>query len=183
MNRPAAFSLLAILLCATWWGVVVLDRDAAQDPQLPGARSDYLLEDFSMVAMDGSGRPSFQLAAPFLEKNPEDDSVAIRQPQLKLYQEGRITWEIEAPEAWIDASGERIELPGDVHLVSALPPRTEVDTRDVTVLPRSHQASSESKVQVARPNMFSSGVGFRADLSSQQFDILSEVEGYYDPPT
>lgn len=183
MNRPAVFALLALLACASWWGVVVLDRDPPDDPMLPGARSDYLLEDFRMVAMDETGRPSFQLVAPFLEKNPEDDSVAVRAPQLTLFQAGQVTWEIEAPQAWIDATGERIELPGDVQLLSARAPQTEVDTRDVTVLPRSHLATSQSRVQVTRENMYSTGVGFRADLSSQQFDILSQVEGYYDPPS
>ena len=183
MKRALGFAATGLLLALTWWGVVVLDREPPQRDILPGARSDYLLEDFSLVAMDPSGAPSFQINAPFLEKNPDDDSVAIREPELTLYQNGEVTWEISAPQAWIDATGERIELPGDVQLVAAQPPRTEVQTRDVTVLPRTQQARSDADVEVNRDIMFSRGVGFRADLSSQQFDILSQVEGYYEPPS
>lgn len=183
MKRTIGFVITALLLGLTVWGVAVLDRSDRDKTALPGAQSDYLLEDFRMVAMDQAGLPSFQIEAPFLEKNPTDDSVAIREPELTLFLDGIVTWQIDAPEAWIDATGERIELPGAVLLVSERAPRTQVQTSEVTVFPRRQQAISEAAVRVTRDNMFSRGIGFKADLSSQQFDILSQVEGYYEPPS
>ncbi len=176
------FWLAALGLAFTFWLTAKL-RQPPEAEILPQARSDYLLEDFDLIVMDPQGNPSFRLQSPFLEKSPEDESLDIRSPHLTLFEAGKVTWQMQSEKAWINREGDTIKMPGPVKLASELTPKTIVNTADVTVKPRDHQASSAAAVEVIRSDMRSEGIGFEVDLSRQQFDILSQVEGYYEPPT
>ncbi|MFK7955690.1 MAG: LPS export ABC transporter periplasmic protein LptC [Lysobacterales bacterium] len=176
------YLLAALGLALTFWLTVKL-RQPPEPEILPTARSDYLLENFDLLVMDPQGNPSFRLQSPFLEKNPTDESLDIRSPHLTLFEAGEVTWQMQSDNAWINREGDIIKMPGPVKLASEITPKTIVNTADVTVKPRDHQASSDAAVEVIRSDMRSEGVGFQVDLSRQQFDILSQVEGYYEPPT
>ncbi|MEM9532525.1 MAG: LPS export ABC transporter periplasmic protein LptC [Pseudomonadota bacterium] len=175
------YALLAVLLGLTFWATQRLASDDVEEA-LPTARSDYRLEHFDLLVMDPSGAPSYRVQSPEMEKSPDDDSATLIKPHFTLYDQGSETWRVQSDEAWINGEGDLIRMPGPVQLASRLPPNTLVETRDVTVQPREHRARSEAPVTVTRSDMRSSGVGFSANLSNQQFDILSNVEGFYEPP-
>ncbi len=180
MQRKGFF-LAALLLIVTFWFTASL-RDPPVQDILPEARSEYLLEEFDLLVMDPQGNPSFRLQSPFLEKNPVDESLNIRRPHLTLFEAGVVTWQVQSEQAWINSEGDTIKMPGPVKLASQMAPQTIVNTSDVTVKPRANRARSDAFVEVMRSDMRSEGVGFEVDLSRQQFDILSQVKGYYEPP-
>ncbi|MEM1089531.1 MAG: LPS export ABC transporter periplasmic protein LptC [Pseudomonadota bacterium] len=182
MQSRTRFVAAALGLAITFWLASSL-REPEEVETLPAARSDYLLEEFDLLVMDPSGRPSFRVQSPYLEKNQEDESVTITTPHLTLFEAGEVTWQMQSDSAWINREGDEIWLPGPVKLASEQAPLTIVNTSDVTVLPQENLASSEAAVEVIRADMRSEGVGFEVDLSRQQFDILSQVKGFYEPPS
>lgn len=177
-----AFILTALVLALTLWLAARL-RQPEAPAELPAARSDYVLEQFDLLVMDEQGEPSFRVQSPYLEKDPTDESLQIRTPHLTLFEAGQITWQMQSEQAWINREGDTVKMPGPVKLASKQTPLTIVNTADVTVKPREHRARSDADVEVVRTDMRSQGVGFEVDLSRQQFDILSQVKGYYEPPS
>lgn len=147
-------------------------------------RSDYVLEDFQLVALDRGGRESFTLTAPWLQRSPVDGSLALREPVFELpEQDGAYYWDLRAATGWISPDSDEMRLEGDVVAVSD--PEggrgMRLDTASLQVFPDQRRASTGAAVTITQPGTTMRGTGMEADLAGKRFQLTSKVQTRYVP--
>lgn len=173
--------LLAAALLSGWsaW------RQRAQPLPATAAstRSDYLLRDFEIVALNGQGQESFTLRAPRLQRNPDDRTMAIETPLFLLPDKAGQRWQVRARTGWVSADNSEVRLRGDViaNSPSGNDRPATLKTEQLNVFPDRNEATSAVLVTMTEPGTTMQGTGMRADLDSQRIQLLSEVRTRYVP--
>jgi lipopolysaccharide export system protein LptC len=152
----------------------------------PAARSDYVLIDFELTALNPQGKESFTLRAPRLARDPEKRTMDIATPLFVIPPgegAGNDAWEVRAKNGWVSAEGDELRLRGNVRGVSSglTSPATTLATRELNIYPDARHASSPGKVEVSRPGSILSGRGLELDLASKRYSFKSEVHQHYVP--
>jgi len=186
VSTRQALAIVLLILVATgsrWWLIQTREDDRRANA-LPAARSEYTLDNFDLLVMDKQGLPSFQIAAPHLEKQPSDGSVQVRKPLMHLFEQGVKTWRIEAQNGWVSADGEQVKLMGDVLMTKDMANQQEplvIRARDLKIFPQKERVESSEAVQINRPGTQINGIGLRARLKPEKYELLSEVKVRYEP--
>ncbi len=182
MNQSTMIKILllaAIALGLRQWVTSRQDEDAANAP-LPDPRSDYTLTQFELLVMNTEGEPSFNVVAPYLEKNNDDRSLDINQPKVLLFNDDKTHWTITSDHGWISERADKLLLDGAVKMVTDSTERPAlIEGTDFTIYPDDKQIESDQRVQLTRPESRYEGVGFRADTGLDLIEILSEVHADY----
>ncbi|MDQ2694112.1 MAG: LPS export ABC transporter periplasmic protein LptC, partial [Pseudomonadota bacterium] len=95
------------------------------------------------------------------------------------------TWRIRAGEGWISPDNRVVRLEQAVTFTrpAASGERPVViTTRNVVWRPKDDYAETAEPVRAETPGGVLTGVGMKAYLNTQQFELLSEVRGRYEPP-
>lgn len=147
-------------------------------------RSDYVLEDFQLVSLDEHGHEAFTLRAPWLQRNPLDETMSLREP-LFLLPEGDdgLYWDLRAATGWISADSEEMRLEGDVLAVSdpGGDRAMRMETDALRVFPRQRRASTDVAVTITQPGTTMRGTGLEAELDEKRFRLNSKVHAIYVP--
>ncbi|GAB3349705.1 LPS export ABC transporter periplasmic protein LptC [Lysobacter tyrosinilyticus] len=184
MNWRAIITLLLLAgAIASGWSVWN-QRSKDVLPTGAAARSDYVLMDFELTALNEQGKESFTLRAPRLARDPSTRTLDIATP-LFLIPPGESTgsdaWEVRSKNGWVSADGDELRLRGTVKGVSSglSGPATTLSTRELNVYPDARRASSPGQVVINRPGSILSGRGLELDLASKQYSFKSEVRYQY----
>lgn len=181
-RRTLSMAILAALAIGLQWWVFLQEQDLTDSGPLPEPRSDYTLTRFDLLVMNKDGEASFHITAPYLEKNPNDQSLAIMKPNVLLYNQHNTQWTIVSESGWISEDGEQLRLDGKVHMVSdSEDDPVTIDGTNFMVAPQSKQVDSDDAVVMTRPLGLYQGVGFSADIRNNILEILSEVTARYEP--
>lgn len=182
--RGGLIAVLLVLAIASGWSAW---RQRAEVPadDAPASRPDYVLEDFQLVSLDEHGHESFALSAPWLHRDPADQTMSLREPVF-LVPEGGDTglyWDLRAATGWISADSEQMRLDGSVVAVSD--PEGErslrMETETLEVFPRQRRARSDAAVTIIQPGTTMNGTGLEADLASRRFQFTSKVHTRHVP--
>lgn len=185
VSRRTIFSIAAMVLLAAatqYW------LQSVDDGPLPASRStdltsEYTLDDFTLSAMNDEGQLAFEVTAPRLEENPEDRSAEIQSPEITIYEASEARWQVQAQTGWISHDAKTLRLQGDVSIQrqsnSNDQTTTTIDTSDMTVFPKRQEARTRAPVEIRRPGLILSGVGMRANLRKERYQILSQVRVRY----
>lgn len=174
------------LAVAAWWP---LSRQQAPEPvvtAVPGEpRPDYYLRDFTVDRSDASGRWDYRIRAESMLHFPDSESWTVDRPRLSFFGEDGVTWLAQAESGRVWADGEEAELLGEVILER--PPGPErgpltLITRDLYLRPGEHYAETRAPVLVRQAEQGElRGVGARAYLDEERYELLSQVKGNYVP--
>jgi len=184
IGRPAvALALIAIAALAAF-GVWKL----WQRPETGGERSlrsDYVLENYELVALDSAGREAFTVKGPHLERDPGGKSLSLRAPRFSFPDRKGGRWSASSASAWVADKATEVRLIDDVVMVGPPAPsgeRTRFTTERLQIFPKSNLARSDDSVTVSRSDSILAGKGLRADIQAHRFQLLSDVKGRYAPP-
>lgn len=184
MNWRAIVTLLLLAgALITGWSVWT---QRGKEPAATGvaARSDYVLIDFELTALNAQGRESFTLRAPRLARDPREKTMDIAMP-LFLIPPGEGTgndaWEVRAKNGWVSTEGDELRLRGNVKGISSgtTGPATTLSTRELNIYPDARRAASPGKVEITQPGSILSGRGLQLDLARKQYSFKSEVHHSY----
>lgn len=185
MKRPLLLSTIligvAIVAGTALWHL----RPAAKPPTASASRSDYILRDFELTALDEQGNESFSVAAPYLERDPGGKSLSMQLPAFSFPDRKNGRWQATSNSAWIAEKGVEVRLNQQVRLVGPPSPRgerTRFATEHLQVFPKQDLALSEDPVTVTRADSILQGTGLRADMKSHRIQLLANVKGRYAPP-
>ena len=153
-------------------------------PSAAEARSDYTLENFELVTLDESGRESFSVRAPHLERDPQGKSLTITTPQFSFPDKGGGRWRATSGMAWVGPQGELVKLTGQVDMIG--PPgdmgeQTRMQTAQLEIQPKQDKASAPGVVTISRGKSILQGTGLAADLNTHRIQLLANVKGRYAP--
>jgi lipopolysaccharide export system protein LptC len=185
MNGSWRTTLTLLLLAGavlSGWSVWT-HRKGAQPQDASGARSDYVLHDFELIALDDAGKESFTLRAPELKREPGRQSMALETPLFLLPDSEQKYGQIRAKTGWVSADGKELKLRGDV--VTTSPPQASqpvtMNTEQLNIYPDTHRTTSPSLVTITQPGLTMHGRGMQGDLAAKRFTLLSQTRTRYAP--
>lgn len=148
-------------------------------PPEPVQRSDYVLRDFELTALDDEGAEAFTVVSPYLERDPNGKSLDIRLPRFTFPGESG-PWQARSDTAWVSPKAEQVQLRGGVSLVgpaSESGQRTRFGTDTLAVFPNDQRASTDDRVTITQGESFFAGTGLRVDLAAKRFQLLNDTKG------
>ncbi len=187
MRLPGWLPALALCLAALGSGVALWVFYQSEKPVvLTGPpRSDYFLVDFELISLNDEGKEAFRVTGPHLSRHPELGTITIEQPRFRFPVKDADAWTARADSAWAAANANELRLQGDVVLDA--PSEGSQDSmsfrsESLDIFPRERRASSDDLVVFDSARSILQGRGFRIDMQSQRYQLLSEVTGHYDTP-
>lgn len=149
-----------------------------------GGRSDYVLHDFELVALDGTtGKEAFTLRAPILQRNPGDRTMSLTTPLFLVPDDAGHYWEVRSRTGWVNSEGNEVRLLGDVRAKS--PPEASspltMNTEQLNIYPETNRTTSRAVVTITQPGSILRGRGLEANLATKRYELLSEVRSRYAP--
>ena len=184
MKRPLLLSVvLAVTAIAAGLAVWQMRPKDAPAPSR-STRSDYILENFELTALDEQGKESFSVAAPSLEREPGGSSLSMRLPRFSFPDKEQGRWLATSNTAWVAEKGVEVRLIDKVELTgppSPLGERTRLTTARLQIFPKQDLALSQDSVTVTRADSILQGTGLRADMKSKRVQLLANVKGRYAP--
>lgn len=109
-----------------------------------------------------------------------EDRFAVEAPQLTARRDTRddTPWQLSAREAHTLDGGQQVVLSGDVHAWNDSPRgKSTFDTDELRFNPGDNTAETDHKVTIHYPGGYSTGVGLRADFSTETYQLLHQVQG------
>lgn len=179
--RGALTLVLLVAAVVTGWSAW---RQRA-DTETGGAgtpRSDYVLHDLELVALDEQGKEAFSMRAPRLARDPEDKTLSLQTPLFLIPNDDGKRWKLQSNTGWVSADNSEVRLRGDV--LAHSPPGespTTLKTEQLNVFPDKELAASPVLVTITSPASTMRGTGMRADLATNRIQLLSKVSMSHEP--
>ena len=181
MNVRVVLGLVLLVAAAlSGWS---LWRNRVQDESVRAGsgRSGYVLRDFELIALDGTGKESFTLRAPLLQQTPGAKTMDLTTPLFLLPDKQGQYWEVRSKTGWVSDKQDEIRLRGDVDTRSpeSDPRQVRMQTEELNVFPDTDRATSASVVTITQPGSILRGRGLEADLAGKRYKLLSQVRSRY----
>lgn len=181
-------NLLLLLLLVTIGAILVLVWDSppefffsnqkTQVQALP--KADSYMRGTATVKYSPEGFAAYRLEADSSLYYNADDRFEFIAPELTAVRDSADTspWHLTARTGSTTRGGQQVVLDGDVNAWQSLATgRNQLRTTRLTFNPRTHQASSDARVELSTPSGTTTGVGLEADFESDIYQLLSQVRG------
>lgn len=180
MNVRALLGLVLLVAAALSGWSLWKNRVTDEEARAESGRSDYVLRDFELTALDDDGTESFTLRAPMLSETPGARTMELATPLFLLPDEQGKYWEVRADSGWVAADREEIRLRGNVEAQSPEGARpVNMKTAQLNVFPETSRAASPAVVTITQPGSILRGRGLEADLAEKRYVLLSQVRSRY----
>ncbi|MGY1424181.1 LPS export ABC transporter periplasmic protein LptC [Lysobacter sp. A289] len=151
-----------------------------------GARPDYVLNDFELVALNDQGQESFTLRAPLLTRDPGTEAMEIATPLFLIPPQAGSdgdAWQVRSKTGWISGDGDELRLRGAVKATSegGNDAPVTITTEQLNVFPEKDLVTSAVAVTINQPGSILRGNGLEVDLASKQYTLKSKVNSRYVP--
>lgn len=181
----AVAGVLAVFAAITGWLAWIQGEDGAVDAFVGPPRSDYVLSDFSMRALDAEGKLAFVVEAPRLARHPWLGTFAIDEPRFRIIDGNGDTWNASARSGWVRKDARELRLSEAVaadRVADADGTPLAIRTDRLTALLDSDRMTSDAPVTITQPGLILRGVGLDADLKLDRFSLLADVRARYEKP-
>src|SRR5262249_16270287 len=142
----------------------------------------YYLRDAKLVGLDPDGHELYAVHAERIEQQPADDSVSLQRVTVNYATGSDTPWTVVADAGRIPASGDVIELEGNVQLSRAGAPgtaRLEIDTPQLELAVRDRIARTEEAINLKQGADTLSATGMEADLRNETLRLGSRVHARF----
>lgn len=176
----AIMIVVALVIFVIFWDSppeVFLNKDKTPVAALPQANS-YMINSETRN-FDEQGRLSFVLNTSRGQFFKNQNKFVMDQPRMKADGDtsAQPPWRLSANTGVVFSRGEHIVLRGKVHAWQEAPTgNTDLNTSLLTYYPDSNIAETDRKVTITSPGTRITGVGMKADLEKQLFQLLAKVK-------
>lgn len=183
MSWRAILGLVLLLAAIVSGWSAWKNRDIPPPSRVLADRSDYVMRDFEMIALNGEGKEAVAVRAPLMTRDPRDETYTITTPLFLLPEEEGRSWELRSKTGWLSAKGEELRLRGDVHGTSPAGSARKADfrTASLNVFPNRDLAQTDDVVTVTQPGSRLTGRGFETNLKTKAYEFKSQVKSIYEP--
>ncbi|OJY89188.1 MAG: LPS export ABC transporter periplasmic protein LptC [Lysobacterales bacterium 63-13] len=186
MDRRTVMVMLALAMIAALSQILLwLTRPPPLEPTFSGPpRSGYTLDNFSMNALDESGKLSFTVSGPRLTRRSEDGSIFVSTPDYVIVDKDANPWIGKSDSASVNKDGSTMKLEGHVELQRQPGPDAgpaRIVTSNLIAHPRDGTLETEASAQITQPGSILRGTGLRGDLNSKVLELLSDVHNTFEP--
>jgi lipopolysaccharide export system protein LptC len=182
MIRSGRLAVLALALMAVWsvWWLRHLQTAPAPEHAAAPHRIDYTMDKFEVTAMDGAGKPQYQLQAESMTHYADDDSSEFQQPRVEYIANNSTNLRLEGERGWMAAQADEIRLLGAVRIEGFAKRPFKLLTRDVSFKPDDSLAETNAPTELTSAGLRISAVGMRVYIDQQRVQLLAKVQGRYD---
>ncbi len=175
---------VVLLIAAVLSGWSAWRNRSHADGAAPGTdRSDYVMHDFEVVALDKQGKESVTLRAPEMHRNPADQSFDITTPLFLLPDREGHYWQMRSRTGWMSPDHSELRLLGEVTGTSPKEAQspTTFRTERLNIFPERDMASTDLAVTITQPGSILNGRGFETNLKTKAYEFKSQVKSVYAP--
>ncbi|MDM3871276.1 LPS export ABC transporter periplasmic protein LptC [Porticoccus sp. W117] len=127
------------------------------------------------------GQLAYRLTSQRSEHFTEARRFVLEDPNITSFQSDSPPWNISAENGLVEKNGESIQLTNNVVGRRFQKERTvTLNTPQLLFLPDKQYAESDKDVTITMPGAQTSGVGFKANLKTGDYQLLSRVKGQLD---
>ena len=176
------FLTVALLLGALISGWSVWrNRAALTEETAASGRSDFVLHDYEIIALDEDGKEAFTVLGPLLRETPGKKTMDMQAPLFLIPNPQGLHWTVQSRRGWVSADRQHIRLTGHVR---AIGPRNEPNppklaTEQMNVYPKTRRATAPGAVTITQPGSILRGRGLVLNLASKQYELKSQVRARY----
>lgn len=150
------------------------------------ARSDYYMEGVVSRHFDSHGQLSHVLTAPRIDHFLAEKRSRMQQPVISLIRADGTPYELHAVLAEAEHGTETVQLQQNVSLSRAgqgavAPLRMETEQLQIDL--RARSAETSGAVRFVSGTGTVSATGLRANLVTEQIELLAKVQAHYEQPT
>lgn len=146
-----------------------------------GGRSDYVLHDYEIIALDKDGKEAFTLLGPMLRETPGSKTMEMERPLFLIPNPRGLHWTVQSKRGWVSEDREHIRLTGDVRAIGPRdephPPR--LASEQMNVYPKTKRATAPGAVTITQPGSILRSNGMVANLANKQYELQSQVRARY----
>jgi lipopolysaccharide export system protein LptC len=173
--------LIAMLSCWLLWHYVInLQWGTLANPNNP----DAFAYNLQVNVMDDNGQPQYIFSSPYLVHYAVGDRVILQKPVMTMYNGAQPPWLLHADHGEAFNGNDMVKLWGNVNMSQAVGtanPSTLIKTTEITVYPKQRIATTKQYISAVQPNVQMNSVGMKLDLAQKTLDLLSQVQGVYEP--
>jgi lipopolysaccharide export system protein LptC len=177
--------LLTLALATTWYLHRVESQLANTRPEEhPSVYAEAW--DVDLLMTDVLGLPRYRLLSPHAVEATGRGGTDLETPRLTVFEAGRAPAESRAKHGWLSPDQTLLQLEGEVDLRRAGAdgsPGTRLQTPSLLIFPEENRAQTDAPVVISSPGHRITGVGLRADLEREHYELLSEVRGQHEMAT
>lgn len=182
VDRPILLAVLAVIALAS--GLLALRHQATRDkPSPPRLAMGYYVTDARLTGTGPDGRVIYRLRAASAEQNLADGAVSLRDVGLAYVPATEVPWQLRAARGQIPPDRNIILLSGGVvaatRTTAAAP--TLIRTEHLELDPDAFVASTPAVVAVERPRSTLHARGMRVYLKQDRLQLLTDVQGTFQP--
>ena len=89
-------------------------REIADEAAPAQARSDFILRDFEIIALNGEGQESFALRAPEMQQTPGARTMELATPLFLMPVLPSGHWEVRSKTGWVNENSDLLKLRGNL---------------------------------------------------------------------
>lgn len=171
--------LLAVAAGAYYgWGGLAPDAQVSDDGRGP----DYVVDDVQLWQTDTRGNLLRRMQGRQLTHHPQPERFQLSQPDIRLYREGQLLWQLTARQADSTDPARDVWLTGDV--VATRQQGSEplrLETSRLHANPRGDRLDSPVAARIISPRGTLTGIGLQVDLRAKSVELNSAVEVNYAP--
>lgn len=147
----------------------------------PSGKSDYVLHDYQIIALDKDGKEAFTVLGPMLRETPGKKTMQLQAPLFLLPDPKGLHWTLQSKQGWVSADRQHIRLTGDVRAIGPRnqPQPPKITTSQLNVYPKTKVASTPATVTITQPGSILRGHGMVANLATKQYELKSQVHARY----
>ncbi|MHC1479097.1 LPS export ABC transporter periplasmic protein LptC [Frateuria aurantia] len=183
-STVALLVLAAVSQSLLWW----MAPPPRSEDTLGPPRSGYTVTRFHAQLYDADGVPGLQIIGPWAERRDNDDSLFLTTPHFIMpsHKPGVPDWTGNSDYGWVNRRGDLMVLQGKVAMhrdAYEQTPAAELHSSNMTGWPKQNRLATDEFAIMTQGSMMLRGVGMRANLDTNELDLLHDVHGTYPPRT
>ncbi len=185
MSRLHYFlTLLFVVMLTAFanWLLNAIEQKTVEEKTALRHEPDYFVEDLRTTVFNADGSLHYRLQAQRLDHYPDDDTLQLAAPILKMFSENQPPWLMIADEGIVYEDGRRIHLNGSVDITqtSSVTDSMQLLTRDLRIDTQRDYAETDAAVKLTRGHHQTTAIGMRADLHLGRLELLADTRGKYE---
>ncbi len=185
MNRLHYFlSLLFVVMLSAFanWLLNAIEHKTVEETTALRHVPDYFIDGLKATVFNADGSLHYRLTSRRLNHYPDDNSLQLFAPVLKMFTKKRPPWIMVAKEGLVYDGGRRINLNGavDIHQPGNARTRMRLLTRNLRIDTQRDYAETDAAVKLTRGYHQTTAIGMRANLRPGRLEFLADTRGIYD---
>ncbi len=178
--------LIVVLTIATLTYKLSSSIDKSPETADPSLRHDpdYFISVFNATRYDKSGTASYNLSAQHLEHFPDNDTIEVQHPVVKIFDKTEPVWQASSTNGVGYKNTEILHLSGNVKIERQSPnpdQRLLLETDKLHIDFTKKHARTDSKVKITGKNSTINAIGMDVNLENGTLTLKSQARGHYVP--